>query len=95
MSIALDLRWTTVSVIMPTAHLLSNCIGVGPCLCPISSSVVRMGTASLALMKPEPVSDSWTEDMTASNILLLTRTGALSGGGGSLGLIGSFGLSER
>ncbi len=54
-----------------------------------------MGTASLALMKPDPVSDSWTDDMTASMILLLTRTGALSGGGGSSGLIGSFGFLER
>ena len=54
-----------------------------------------MGTASLALMKPEPVSDSWTEDMTASMILELTRIGALRGGAGSSGLIGSLGASER
>ncbi len=41
------------------------------------------------------VSDSWTEDMTASIILLFTRIGALCGGGGSSGLIGSFGFMER
>ena len=54
-----------------------------------------MGTASLALMKLEPVSDSWTEDITASMILLLTKIGALRGGGGSSGWMGSFGLLER
>jgi hypothetical protein len=54
-----------------------------------------MGTASLALMNPDPVSDSWTEDMTASITLELTRIGALSGGAGSSGLIGNFGLLER
>jgi len=74
-----------VSVSIPTAHLLSNCSGVGPWGWPISVSVVRMGTASLALINPEPVSDSCTDDITASMILLLTRMGALSGGGGSSG----------
>ena len=46
-------------------------------------------------MKPDPVSDSWTDDMTASIILLFTRTGVFSGGGGSSGLIGSLGLSDK
>ena len=32
--------------------------------------------------------------MTGSMSLLLTRTGEMSFGGGSFGLIGSFGLSE-
>lgn len=54
-----------------------------------------MGTASFALMKPEPVSDSCTEDITASMTLELTRIGAFRGGAGSVGLMGSFGLSER
>ena len=54
-----------------------------------------MGMASLAFMKPEPVSDSWTEDMTASITLELTSMGALRGGAGSVGLIGSLGLSDR
>ena len=54
-----------------------------------------MGTASFALIKPDPVSDSCTEDMTASITLELTRMGALRGGAGSVGLIGSLGLSER
>ena len=46
-------------------------------------------------MKPEPVSDSSTEDKTVLMILMLTRTGALSFGGGDNFLIGSLGLSER
>ena len=46
-------------------------------------------------MKPESVSDHWTEDMKVSMIFLLTRTGAWSFGGGSFGFIGSLGLSER
>ena len=46
-------------------------------------------------MKPDPVSDYLTEDMTVLMVLLLTGTGALSFGGGSFGLIGSLVLSER
>ena len=80
---------------MPTSHLLSNCIRFGPFLRPISFNVVRMGTASFAFIKPDPVSDSWTEDITASIILMLMRTGTLIGGGGSSGLMGIFGLSVK
>jgi hypothetical protein len=54
-----------------------------------------MGMASLAFMSPDPVSDSWTEDMTASMTLVLTRIIALRGGAGSSGLIGNLGLSDR
>ena len=55
----------------------------------------RTGTSSFVSIKPDLVSDSWREEITASIIFLLTRTGALSGGGGSSGLIGSFGLSVK
>ena len=54
-----------------------------------------MGTSSFAFIKLDPISDAWTEDITAFIILLLTSTGALSGGGGLSGLIGSFGLSVK
>ena len=54
-----------------------------------------MGTASFALMKPDPVSDACTDDITASMDLELTSMGALRGGAGLVGLMGSFGLSER
>ena len=52
-----------------------------------------MGTSYFSFIKPDPVSDSWTEDINVSIILLLMRTGALSAGVGSSGLMGSFGLS--
>ena len=47
------------------------------------------------LLKPDPVSDYWTEGITASTILQYIRTVALSGGGGFSGLMGSFGLSVK
>ena len=62
---------------------------------PISCNVVPRGTSYFAFIKPDPVSDSWMEENTASIIFLLMRTGALSGGGGSSGLMGSFGLSVK
>ena len=91
----LSVCWQDVIHNVRGAHLLSNWMGVGPCGWPISWRVVRTGTASLELMNPDPVSDSWTEDMTASLTLELTRIGALRGGAGSSGLMGSLGLSER
>ena len=54
-----------------------------------------MGTSYFAFIKTDPVSDSWKEDITASIILLLMRTGALGGGGGLSSLMGSFGLSVK
>ena len=54
-----------------------------------------MGTASFALMKPLPLSDSWTKDITASITFELTRMGALRGGDRSAEVMGSFGLSDR
>ena len=54
-----------------------------------------MGTASFALMKPLPILDSCTEDITASITFELTRMGALRGGDGSDNVMGSFGLLER
>ena len=62
---------------MTTEHLWSNLIAVGPCLCPILFNVVRMGTYSSVFIKPDPVSDSYIEDITASIILLFMRTSSL------------------
>ena len=95
MSIALERRCETVSVRIPVEARLSNWIGTGPWGWFISFSVVIMGTASRAFRKPIPVSDSWTEDITLGMTLLFTKIGALWGGGGSSGLMGSLGLSER
>ena len=95
MSIALERLCVTVSFMIPVATMLSNWIGVGPCGCPISWRVWQIGTVSRALRNPMPVSASWADDMTFGMTLLLTRMGALRGGGGSAGLIGRFGLSDR
>ena len=46
-------------------------------------------------MYPEPLSDSCAEDIMLGITLLLTCTGALLGGAGSVGLIGKFGLSDK
>ena len=54
-----------------------------------------MGTYSSVFIKPDPVSDSYIEDITASIILLFMRTGSLSMGGGSSGFKGIFGLSVK
>ena len=54
-----------------------------------------MGTSYFAFITPDPVSYSWTEDITVSIILMSMKTGALSVGVGSLGLMGSFGLSVK
>ena len=78
---------------IPVALLLSNCNGVGPCMCPSSSRVCRSGTASTALLNPDPVSASCTDDMTASMILLCTWIGALRRGLGWSGVMGSLGFS--
>ena len=67
---------------MPCAHLLSDCSGVGPCGWPIYISVWRIGSASLALMQPPHISDSCVEIVTSSMTLLRTSTGWLCFGGG-------------
>ncbi len=54
-----------------------------------------MGTISLALRKPAPVSASWAEDMTASMILQRMWTVPFGVGSGSFSRIGSLGLSLR
>ena len=82
MPIALYMCCTTASVMMPLATILSNLIGVGPWMWPISFRVLWRVTASLLLMKPDTVSDYWTEDMTVLKNLMFTRTGTLNFGGG-------------
>ena len=64
MSIALDLFCCIVEFIMPSVVELSICTGVGGCARPISSSVMRKGTAALQLMKVAPHSASDAADMT-------------------------------
>ena len=54
-----------------------------------------MGTSYFSFIKTDMVSNSWTEDITPSIILLFIRTGAFSGGGGASGLMGRFGFSVK
>ena len=69
---------------MPTDVLLSVVISVAGCLNPISSSVVRIGTADFAVLKALAVSDSCADDTTTSMIFDSAKMGALSGGSSSL-----------
>ena len=49
----------------PKAVVLSVCIGVGGCLCPMILSKCRAGIASLQFIKRAPSSASAEEDITA------------------------------
>ena len=71
MSKHLDFFWHTLLCTIPCAAELSVLIGVPVlgCLWPNSSSVVRMGTPSLALIKMPPYSASAAEDRTIFMIL--------------------------
>ena len=48
----------------PNAVVLSVCIDVGGCLCPMISSACRAGISSLQFMKRAPSSASTAEDIT-------------------------------
>ena len=80
MSIALVRRGWMLFVTTPNAVLLSVCIGVGGCLCPISSSSCLIATASHALMYRAPSSASAALDMTVLIILDMFNTAPLFGG---------------
>jgi hypothetical protein len=59
---------------------LSIWTGVGGCLCPSSSNVVRIGTAILALINSPPSSASAANDITALIIFATVCTALLSRG---------------
>ena len=69
------LLWTT-----PCAVILSVCIGVGGCVCHISSSDWCDGMAYFQLTKSAPSSASVADDMTALIILSIVNTAPLLGG---------------
>ena len=77
MSMALDLRCLTVSLMMPEAVELSVCMGIGPCGCPISSSEVLSTSPSLALMNSLPDSASTTEAITFFRMATTTNIAPL------------------
>ena len=80
MSIDLSCLIAMLLVTTLSAVVLSVCIGVGGCLCPIVSNVCRDGIASLQLIKRDPNSASADEDMTAFMICEMARTDPLFGG---------------
>ena len=74
MSIALDLRCLMVPVSVPNAVELSTLTGMGGWVCPISSSVIRMGTASWKFKNKAPNSASAVDAMMLQSILHTTYT---------------------
>ena len=77
MSVALGLRCLVVLLMMPDAVELSDCIGVGPCGCPISSNEVRSTSPSLVLMNRPPNSASAAEAITYFKMAATTNTAPL------------------
>ena len=71
-------------VATPWAVVLSVCIGVGGCLCPISLRECRSGMASLHLMKISPSSASAADDITDLMIWEMVITAPLLSGMGEL-----------
>ena len=80
MSIALVRRGCMLLLTTPNAVLLSVCMGVFGCLCPISCRRLRIGTASHALMYNAPNSASAALDMTPFMIFDMLRIAPLLGG---------------
>ena len=80
MSIAFVAFGVIVLVITPCAVELSVFTGVGGCGRCISSSVSQDKTATFALIKRPPSSDSAAEDITALMICAMFRISSLFGG---------------
>ena len=68
----------------PLAVVLSVCIGVGGCGCPISFSMFLMWADSLALTKRDPTSASAADDTAALIICDILRMAPLLDGMSSL-----------
>jgi hypothetical protein len=70
----------TLPLITALAIELSVCSGVGGCLCPISSRMILMYTASLAIMYNPAHSTSVAEDITCLIMWAIFSTALLFGG---------------
>ena len=64
----------------PCYAVLSLCIFVGACVCPISYSAWRAGITYLQLINIAPSSASAADEMTALIILVLVKTDPLLSG---------------
>ena len=80
MSIDLSLLLAMLLVTTPRAVVLLVCIGVGGCLWPMVSNTWRAGIDSMQLMKRDPNSASYAEDMTTFMICEIVRTDPLFDG---------------
>ncbi len=70
----------TLPLITASAIELSVCSGVGGCLCPISSRMILMYTASLAIMYNPANSTSVAEDITCLIMWAMFSAAQLFGG---------------
>ena len=80
MSIDFKSLITMLSLTTPRAVVLSVCIDVGVCLCPISPIVILSGTASRQLINSAHSSASAADDMAVLMILEIVVTAPLFGG---------------
>ena len=79
-SIDLSRLMTMLLFTMPRAVVLSFCMGIGGCLCPIYSKTIRSGIASRQLTKSAKSAASAAEDMTALIIFDMVMKAPLLGG---------------
>ena len=77
MSIAFVRFGVILPLTTPSAIELSVCNGVGGCGCPISSKMIRMYTASRAMMYNAPNSASVADDMTCLMMWAILRRAPL------------------
>ena len=77
MSMAFVLLGVIFPLITASAIELSVCSGVGGCLCPISSRMIRMYTASLAMMYNAANSASVADVMTCLIMCAMLSTAPL------------------
>ena len=95
MSIALDLRCLIVPVAIPNTVELSTWTGVGGWECPISYSVMRMGTASWQFKNKAPNYASAAYAMMLRCILHTTYTMPFGVGSKLAGSCGDGGLLQN
>ena len=80
MSMDFSLFLEILLVTTPCVVIFSVCIGVGGCVCQISSSYCRAGISSLQLMNSAPSSASSADYMNALMIFAIVNNAPLLGG---------------
>ena len=80
MSMAFVRLGCTLPFITASAIELSVCMGVGGCLCPSSSKIIRIYTASRAIMYSAASSASVAEDITCLMTCAIFKMAPLFGG---------------